>query len=198
MEDNIRGTSGNSAAVMAQKQKLRRKMLQYLRQMPAEDRTAEAAAVSEKMKRLPEWSGASAILGYAALPHEFPLMPLLQTAYMQGKRVFLPRIDGTMLYFVLWEHADMSELEPGDFGIKVPGAAAPPWNPNEAGESLIIVPGLAFTAEGGRLGRGGGMYDHFLAAHEGLYSTAPCFAAQLQHQLPISEHDIPVNKVVSS
>ena len=253
-----------------QKQIIRREMLQALRQMDADERSQQVAEISAGLQSLPEWRRAGNILGYAPLPEEFPLLPLLKIAHAQGKRVFLPRIDrqidgrlgeqidgrqaridrqidgrqdeqidggqdeqidgrlaridrqingrqdgqidggldeqidgglGEQIHtqrmaFLLWEDLDPRGLEPGAFGLRVPGSSAPAWEPAETESSMVIVPGLAFCSGGGRLGRGGGFYDRFLAAHGGLYSVALCFRVQLRGWLPLSEQDLAVKRVI--
>jgi 5-formyltetrahydrofolate cyclo-ligase len=63
---------------------------------------------------------------------------------------------------------------------------------------LIFVPGLAFTRTGGRLGRGGGFYDRFLAGmRPGAMKVGVCFHAQLAGELPMEAHDHEVGVVVT-
>lgn len=59
---------------------------------------------------------------------------------------------------------------------------------------LMIVPGLAFTEDGARLGRGAGFYDQILEDFDGT-SIGVCFKEQLLEELPVEEHDVPVDLV---
>lgn len=61
---------------------------------------------------------------------------------------------------------------------------------------LVIVPGLAFTRTGQRLGQGGGWYDRFLADVE-CVTVGVCFAEQVLDDLPIEAHDVAVDVVVT-
>ncbi len=62
----------------------------------------------------------------------------------------------------------------------------------------ILVPGLAFTKRGHRLGRGGGYYDRYLAALPATTrKIGVCFAMQLVETLPIEAHDQHMNAVVT-
>ena len=70
------------------------------------------------------------------------------------------------------------------------------------GLDLVIVPGLAFTAGGKRLGRGKGYYDTFLNNHKSLLNRCPvtlavAFSEQVLHDVPTSEFDYLVDKVFS-
>ncbi len=63
---------------------------------------------------------------------------------------------------------------------------------------VVIVPGLAFTREGQRLGQGGGWYDRFLIGVRGDCETVGvCFHEQLVDELPTLPHDVAVDRVVT-
>jgi 5-formyltetrahydrofolate cyclo-ligase len=63
---------------------------------------------------------------------------------------------------------------------------------------VVIVPGLAFTAAGDRLGQGGGWYDRFLATvRSDCVSIGVCFDGQLLDTLPVEVHDVAVDHVVT-
>lgn len=67
---------------------------------------------------------------------------------------------------------------------------------------MILVPGLAFTQDGKRLGRGKGYYDTFLNKHQEQYGKCPttmalAFAEQLVDHVPTDDHDYTLDHVVS-
>lgn len=63
---------------------------------------------------------------------------------------------------------------------------------------VIIVPGLAFTAAGQRLGQGGGWYDRFLPRlRVGCATIGVCFAPQLVTELPTEPHDVVLDVVIT-
>jgi len=79
--------------------------------------------------------------------------------------------------------------EPVDPGARV----VPP-----AEIEVILVPGLAFTREGQRLGRGGGNYDRYLALlPASTLKMGVCFALQIVETLPAEPHDQPVDAVAT-
>jgi len=103
----------------------------------------------------------------------------------------MPRVDGEAL-MIHWV-ADREELVIGRFGILEPRADAPP-----AGISfdLILVPGIAFDRNGGRLGRGRGYYDRFLACASGFVSGV-CFDDQLVSEVPCEPHDARMDAIIT-
>jgi 5-formyltetrahydrofolate cyclo-ligase len=63
---------------------------------------------------------------------------------------------------------------------------------------LVVVPGRAFTPDGRRLGRGGGHYDRFLLRlAPGCRTIGVCYAEQVVGDLPVADHDVPVDVVVT-
>ncbi len=59
------------------------------------------------------------------------------------------------------------------------------------------MPGTVFDKEGNRIGYGGGFYDRFLASHPYIIKTALAYEAVITDKLPIGEHDIAVNYIVT-
>ncbi len=63
---------------------------------------------------------------------------------------------------------------------------------------LIVVPGLAFTADGRRVGQGGGWYDRFLPGRRSdCVTIGVCFAPQLVDDVPTEAHDVVVDAVLT-
>jgi 5-formyltetrahydrofolate cyclo-ligase len=77
--------------------------------------------------------------------------------------------------------------------VAVPEADVEPTWPD-----VVIVPGLAFTAAGHRLGQGGGWYDRFLAeVRADCAVIGVCFAEQIVGTLPVEPHDVTMHHVVT-
>jgi 5-formyltetrahydrofolate cyclo-ligase len=77
------------------------------------------------------------------------------------------------------------------WGIREPqGPAVEP-----AAIDLVVVPGVAFTLTGARLGHGKAYYDRFLAT-VGAPKVGVCFDEQLVDELPMEPHDVWLDKVV--
>jgi 5-formyltetrahydrofolate cyclo-ligase len=77
-------------------------------------------------------------------------------------------------------------------------AAAPEADVEPTWPDVVIVPGLAFTTAGDRLGQGGGWYDRFLSAvRPDCVSIGVCFSEQLLEALPLEDHHVIMDNVVT-
>jgi 5-formyltetrahydrofolate cyclo-ligase len=158
---------------------------------------AAAATASESIRTsipsLPSWQDARVVAAFAALPGEPDLRPL---DWGRSKSVLLPRVDGENLVFHRVE--DTTRLKTGAFGVLEPDPAQCPIA-DPATASLIFIPGLAFTSDGHRLGRGRGYYDRLLATLPGsVVRVGVCFAVQMVAAIPEEPHDESVDLVLSS
>jgi len=174
------------------KASLRTEARRRLRTLSAEDRRAAAAAICARIAELREWAAAGMVGLYAAQAGEPDVAGLLRAP---GKRFCFPRVAGEGLEFRRCD--DMGLLRAGRWNLLEP-------NPEDCAAvsaqeiDLLLIPGLAFTRGGGRLGRGGGVYDRFLAGvHPRAVKIGVCFDTQLMDSLPLEGHDHEVDLVVT-
>ncbi len=117
---------------------------------------------------------------------------MIQRLLDAGHSVFLPRVEGPDLVAVAYR-IDV-EMTSGAFGIPQP--SGPPQDP--ATLDLVLVPGLAFTTDGRRLGQGGGYYDRFLTRIRPDCITAGiAFAEQLVGDVPTEPYDQTLTMIVT-
>ncbi|NDW09177.1 5-formyltetrahydrofolate cyclo-ligase [Dysgonomonas sp. 520] len=131
------------------------------------------------------------IIIYNSLPDEVHTDSILKR-YAGDKRFFLPVVvDNTTL--AIREYAPDMSFSTSNLGIKEPqGENFTDWKKID----LIIVPGVAFDRQLNRLGRGKGYYDRFLKQVKAP-KIGICFEFQLLDKIPIDEHDIPMDMVVT-
>lgn len=112
-----------------------------------------------------------------------------------GRRIALPffATRDSAMEFRLWDNPwDEAGLEPGPWRALQPAEDAKPVSPD-----VVVVPLVAFTAQGHRLGQGGGHYDRWLAAHPGVTAIGLAWDCQLAEELPVEPHDRPLAAVVT-
>lgn len=136
---------------------------------------------------------ADVILAYCSCGAEPDTRALLQWLLETGRQTALPVCEskGMMQFYLL---QDLADLQTGAYGIPEPTGRVCPVLTDK---TLCIVPGLAFTADGKRLGQGGGYYDRFLAAHPGLRTMGITYWCRLRETVPCEVHDSKVDVVVT-
>jgi 5-formyltetrahydrofolate cyclo-ligase len=156
----------------------------------------ESRATAETCARLLAERAARELASYLALPDELDLDHLHQRWWADGRRIWFPRAlpGGELRWHALTSPAP---LRPGAFGIREPDPALAPEAPLPAGVT-VLVPGVAFAADGRRLGQGKGYYDRLLerAAGGGAFSIGVGFSCQRCDELPHEPHDRRVDAVV--
>jgi 5-formyltetrahydrofolate cyclo-ligase len=88
---------------------------------------------------------------------------------------------------------DFEDLDEGYAGIFEPIADEPVADDPTA---LVLMPGVAFTEDGKRMGYGGGFYDRFLQSEPEHPTVALCYDFQIMEELPTEEFDVPVDLVI--
>ena len=166
-------------------------MRQLNRALDSRQRLRASAAIFSAVERLPEFRAARTVAVFAALPHE-PATDEVLARWASTRRVVLPRVEGDAMRFYACRP---DALVFGAFGILEPQGE----RPCPAGEiDLVVCPGVAFTADGRRLGRGRGYYDRYLGdpAFRG-FRVGVCYAHQLVDDLPVEPHDVRMDRVIT-
>lgn len=184
-----------SADTMRAKAALRKALLAEREALDSGRVSVESAWITERVIALPEFQQAETVLGYLAKPREVQAAGILEAAWRAGKQVAVPasRLDGE--YAPAW-------LRPGDsIGIArfgVPEPVTPAWAKPDRFD-LVVVPGVAFSASGARLGHGKGFYDRLLARLGRRIGrrVGVCFGFQLTPELPVEAYDVNMDIVVA-
>ena len=155
-------------------------------------REAASEHIFRQVEQCEEFRCAEVVALYCALPDEPPTERVIARWLKLGKRVVVPRVEGDTMRFFCY---DPSTQVVGSFGIEEPGDGALLCSPSEI--ELMVVPGVAFTATGDRMGRGRGYYDKYLSQSDFRgYTIGVGYAHQLVDFLPVEEHDRRLDKVV--
>ena len=140
--------------------------------------------------------GGGAVAVYLASPDEIDLSDFIREMLGRGVKVASPRWNGETYELARLTGLDEGDLRRGPMNILEP-AEAEIVRPQDV--SVWIVPGLAFTEDGKRLGYGGGWYDRLLAATAGnALKIGVAHAFQLVDDLPSEQHDILLDRAVTA
>lgn len=144
---------------------------------------------------LPELADARVVLAYGATPEEIDPAPLVAALRSRGATIVLPRIEepGVLGLHVV---GSADDLVTGAFGLLEPAADAP--RAADADIDVVLVPGVAFDAQGHRLGYGGGYYDRLLPRLPVACSLIGlAYDEQIFAKVPAEDHDARVDLVVT-
>ena len=153
-----------------------------VRSIPKDSRAELSAAAAARVASLPEWISARTVGLFVSLPSEPGTDLLLAIARAAGKTTLLPRVRGPLAtdlaLLAVRADEDVRSFPRASFvggGIPQPNETYTDGSMREAlTPDLILVPGAAFDANGGRLGQGKGYYDAWFAAHSGVSDSAMC------------------------
>ncbi len=170
-----------------------REILNHLR--PSE-RNQKSIRIYHHLIQDPILKRSVAFFTFLGFKNEIDTMRLVYWGLSQGKIVVAPRVDFKSkqieLYQILLPSRD---LKIGAFGIPEPDPKkCKPVSISSL--DLLIVPGLAFDRSGGRLGRGAGYFDRFLAQCKNIPKIGIAFREQMISQVPLEAHDIRMDQVI--
>lgn len=170
------------------KDELRSRMKKQRRALSKEMRERFSTQIQEHVWPLLE--NAKSVMLYADNFGEVQTAPLAEKLLQKGIGVYYPRVlgEGQMEAVRI---AALSELAPGAMGI-----LEPVGNEIARDADVIILPGLAFSKAGARLGFGAGYYDRFLENSCGRF-VALAYSFQVVDEIPVQPHDIPVHMIVT-
>ena len=134
------------------------------------------------------------VAGYMPIGTEIDPKPLMVELEEQGARFCLPRVNNVSHGLDFYEYEIGDELETSNFGVLEPFATRKRVTPN-----WLLVPLLAFDRNCNRLGYGKGFYDAALAnlKKAGVISFGIAYAAQEFDDIPIEQHDEPLDFIIT-
>ena len=173
------------------KKELRAMIREKKRAMSPEEINNRSKKLMELFLQSEAYKNAKTIYGYLPYNQEVRTVPMLEQALKDGKKVAVPKCYGDEMKFIYLE--DLTQVELGYCNIPEPIADGPVAEDETA---LVLMPGMAFTKNGDRMGYGGGFYDKFLAKEPNHPTVALCYSFQMVESLPTAEYDIPVDCVL--
>ena len=136
----------------------RKKAKENLLKLSTEKRNPQEELILDYLKNLPEWKEAKIIALTKSMPIEFSLEKIVKLSRkMNIKIVVQVTLPNRQMQFAFWD--EKTQFQKNSFGVEEP--IQPIWVDEEQID-LVIVPGLAYSKKGERLGFGGGYYDRFI------------------------------------
>lgn len=191
-----------------------------VRGISVEERARFSEALKEEVVGLECWRSAKEVMLFFSLPDEVDMLPLIRAALAEQKRIYLPRVIATQVSRgvdvcevaegntlpkestlpagntvsgeeMILEVRELApgQLAPGRWGIWEPTDEAPLLS-DYSRLDLVVVPGVAFSSDGKRLGRGKSFYDRFLPLVPRAAFVGVCYPCQVVEQIPADPWDI--------
>lgn len=179
---------------LGNKQEIRKIVKTVLMNLTKESRKLQETQVIRYLSEIPQWKEAKIIALTKSMEIEFSTKNIVTLARSQGKQIVVPiTFSNRQMRFAYWN--PQTEFRKNPFGIEEP--IDPIWV-NEEEIDLVIVPGLAYSKKGERLGFGGGYYDRFLS--QGEYDRVSLAYMEQVYETAlwdVEKFDIPVEWLIT-
>lgn len=183
---------------MRTKDEIRLEMREKRKEIAQEERREAGQEIAKKLIEsdirllLQAWR----IALYLSTAHEIPTRFIARAIWEAGREIAVPYWSKTNNKYQLTLMDPTTKLIMGKFGIREPRKRLPTL-PLDI--DAFVIPGLAFDAQGGRLGYGAGIYDDMLSqARKSTPKIAVCYDWQvLDEPLPLEPHDICMDWIVT-
>ena len=162
----------------------------------SKDYMAEASLrIRNAVFESPLYRDAGSVFLFISMWNEPDTKDILAAALNDGKRVYIPKCYRDHLMSAV-RFTGSESFSPGVFGVPEPDDDSDTASADEV--DLIIVPCVAASLDGSRLGHGAGYYDKYLTKiRQDCFTLAMCFDAVLSDEIPTEPHDRPVDAVVT-
>jgi 5,10-methenyltetrahydrofolate synthetase len=191
-------TALTGAALHEAKRALRAQMIAARDALDLAYRASASRTICVRVEALSSFAMARVVFVTLPFDSEWNTRPLALAALASGKTLVVPRVNAATRMLELHAITDIAgDVKPGYRGIPEPLSTLP--RIDAAAIDWVLVPGVAFSPEGRRLGYGGGYYDRLMMST--LDPTAPriagAFDAQIAAHIPAAAHDLGVDMIVT-
>ncbi|XP_077976082.1 5-formyltetrahydrofolate cyclo-ligase-like [Styela clava] len=191
--------------MQAAKKQLRKEIKKRISSLTEEEKLLQSNNVTKQVLQHPKYVSSKRLSIFLSMNDEVKTDAILKQAFQQKKDVYIPKYIGNTMDMVKLESLeDYNSLPETSWHIKQP-SDNDNSRPNAlvtGGLDLILMPGLGFSTDGKRLGRGKGYYDNYIKKlqENGYhpYLLALAYSVQLCNEIPVSEFDYPVHEVLYS
>lgn len=195
------------AALVTAKSALRKEIKNVLKSLSLEEKRHQSSIVQRKLFEHELYQRSRRISIFLSMDDEIQTEPILKNALEAGKTCYIPRYDSKSTYM------DMVRLHSWDEYVSLPvtkwDIKQPPLDEKceealtSGGLELILIPGLAFTSQGHRMGRGRGYYDTYLSKCKTSLTSMPhtvalAFKEQVLKYVPTGENDVLIDTVLTA
>lgn len=156
--------------------------------------------IADRFYRSKYYKQAKNIFIYISYDSEINTKVIIDKALKDNKKIYVPRTEFKTRHMDAVEITSLDNLIENKYGILEPLLQKPHIDPNEL--DLIVVPGLAFDRNGGRVGYGGGFYDRYFKKIskdniKKVVKLALAYDFQILENVPVNYQDVPVSYIIT-
>lgn len=182
--------------IVEQKKQLRTSMQVLLEKMSDAACVAQSQNICHKLAKIQQLHGFIRVAVFMPFSTEVDISSVSNLWDAQGISLYVPAQNASGQMEMVQPAEGVVSLKSSSFstGFYTGNTTTQPW---EDSQSAVLVPGLAFSPDGARLGRGKGFYDVWLKDHDTVHSFGVCFAEQVVARVPVTFLDCAVREVVA-
>ncbi|MBS0911001.1 5-formyltetrahydrofolate cyclo-ligase [Tatumella sp. JGM118] len=183
----------------SERQQIRAQIRRQRQALSPQQQQLAAQQVAERALSFPLLAQARNVALFLSFDGELDTRPLITRLWQRGQQVYLPVLhpfsQGQLLFI---RYLPDTPLKPNRFGIPEPSLNLTELAPLDTLD-MILVPLVAFDAQGQRLGMGGGFYDRTLQhwQQHGVLPAGLAHCCQQVPALPTEQWDIPLPVIIT-
>ncbi|WP_342715747.1 5-formyltetrahydrofolate cyclo-ligase [Bacillus paramycoides] len=178
-----------------EKLRLRKQIIEHMNSLSEERYTTLSEQIAFSLYAQKEWAEAKTIGITLSMENEVNTYPIIEKAWKEGKTVVVPKCNKETRTMSFRQISNFDQLETVYMNLREPiPALTEEVNADEI--DLQIVPGVAYTERGERIGYGGGYYDRYLVHYKGK-TLSLAYSFQMVEHIPVEPFDKNVEKIIT-
>ncbi|WP_002145724.1 5-formyltetrahydrofolate cyclo-ligase [Bacillus cereus] len=178
-----------------EKLRLRKQIIEHMNSLSEERYTTLSEQIAASLYAQKEWVEAKTIGITLSMENEVNTYPIIEKAWEEGKKVVVPKCNKGTRTMSFRKISNFNQLETVYMNLREPiPALTEEVNADEI--DLQIVPGVAYTERGERIGYGGGYYDRYLVHYKGK-ALSLAYSFQMVEHIPVEPFDKKVEKIIT-
>ncbi|KMN44226.1 5-formyltetrahydrofolate cyclo-ligase [Bacillus sp. LK2] len=178
-----------------EKIRLRKQIIEHMNSLSEEQYITLSEQIAVSLYVQKEWVEAKTIGITLSMEHEVDTYPIIEKAWKEGKKVVVPKCNRGTRTMSFRQISNFEQLETVYMNLREPI----PMLTEEVDTDKInlqIVPGVAYTQRGERIGYGGGYYDRYLVHYKGK-TLSLAYDFQIVKHIPVEPFDKNVEKIIT-
>ncbi|MED2843156.1 5-formyltetrahydrofolate cyclo-ligase [Bacillus toyonensis] len=178
-----------------EKIRLRKQIIEHMNSLSEEQYATLSEQIAVSLYAQKEWVEAETIGITLSMENEVNTYPIIEKAWGEGKKVVVPKCNTGTRTMSFRQISNFDQLETVYMHLREPiPSLTEEVNADEI--NLQIVPGVAYTERGERIGYGGGYYDRYLVRYKGK-TLSLAYDFQMVKQIPVEPFDKNVEKIIT-